>query len=172
MLRLVMVWIGVALGGIILVVGYLSFFPTNTTKQTLEGFGLIGTWSFDCAGKARTTFAAPMFGSPTGISTNGGDETTVAEIRSATMLTQDKLKIITLTTKVPNGSKNKPSVRQEGEIWQAVYERFGKKARLVDVEREDGKKVIVKGGFLYETPEGKEPTKTANFALFLERCLN
>jgi hypothetical protein len=167
MMRLLLVWIGVALGGIILVAGYWHLFPTNTTKQTLESFGLIGTWSYDCAGKGRATFTAPSFGAPMGTSINGDDSTkTLVEIKSATKLTDDKLKIVTLTIKVPEADKKNEITRQEGEVWQAVYERLGKKMRVLDIEREDAKKVVVKNGFLYQTKVGKEPTKTMNFALF------
>jgi hypothetical protein len=173
MIKLVWVWIGVALVGVILVAGYWSFFPTNTTKQTLETFGLVGTWSFDCAGKARTTVSVPPFRAPTIISTNGGDETkTEADIRLATLVTQDKLKIVIFTTRVPDVNKNDPAARQQGELWVDVYERFGKKLRVIDIEREDGNKIIVKDGFAYQTKAGEKPTKTLNFMFLLEKCLN
>ncbi len=173
MIKLVLVWSGVALGGVILIAVYWNFSPTNTAKQNLGTFGLLGDWSFDCASKGRTTFTAPFFGNPTGISTDGNENTySAAEIKSATRLTDDKLKIVSLITKVPDANKKNDAARQEGEIWQTVYERIGKKMRVMEIEREDGKKVVVKNGYFYETREGKEPTKTTNFALFLEKCLN
>jgi hypothetical protein len=151
----------------------LAFGNSDATKNTLKEFGLVGTWSFDCAGKGRTRFSVPFFGPPAGTVTNGGDETrTEAEIRSATLVTQDKLKIVTLITRVPEVNKNNPNARQKGELWKAVYERFGKKLRIMDIEREDGSKIIIKDGFLYQTKVGEKPAKTLNFMLLLEKCLN
>jgi hypothetical protein len=63
----------------------------ESSSEAIRVFGLIGTWSRDCAatGVPRLVFASPMFGNPTAAFRNG-----TADIESAVRVTDKKLKMI------------------------------------------------------------------------------
>jgi hypothetical protein len=59
-----------AIGVALVLIGFSFSAFAESAAQAMQAFGLIGTWSYDCAkdplnGGVRYTYAAPMFGSAT-----------------------------------------------------------------------------------------------------------
>jgi len=102
----------------------------ESTSGAMQAFGLVGTWSEDCAaqGAARLAHAYPVFGNPTiTITANNskdGSGTLEVEIKSASKVTDEKLKLITVFTAKDGVRNPNPS-----ETSATVYEKIGTKMR-------------------------------------------
>ena len=94
----------------------------ESTSQALETFGLTGTWSQDCAGDKRTIIVTSFWGSPIATLTSGNNDAlkSVFEIKSATRVTDEKIKIVYIAKIIPATSRENEWDRQEGETWQVI----------------------------------------------------
>jgi hypothetical protein len=151
--RMKMVWITACLTGLLACTSAHS----ESTKDALQEFGLLGTWSDDCskdltreAGQ-RETYAAPIIGAPTVVMKTGDSKGVAAEtmeISRAVRITDDKIEM-TFDGDLMKGAR-------------MVYQKVGSKIRLLKTYAVPGAtQVLVKDGMI-----GNLPT------LLLERCLN
>jgi hypothetical protein len=125
-------------------VGLLAFgspaFAESTVKA-LDAFGLIGTWSEDCAKNGvRGTFAAPLLGAPT-FTFSGSDGTYSMlmqfEIKTVTRITEEKIKIVMVLNKVIKNGETvslTPQLREPGET---IWVKIGNKVKTTDTASGD-----------------------------------
>jgi hypothetical protein len=158
--------------GLGLIVAWLTAGPVlaaESAADAVKAFGLIGTWSPDCARDPlaacdRTTgcgFRLTYLLSPSGqpmtrfvVGTLAGGQTRTVEstIETAKRVTDDKL-AITSIQRTDLGA-TLAWVRQPGEIWDAVLVKEGDKYRTFMAQRDDGKKIVVEDGFEVRVPPG------------------
>src|SRR4051794_21255261 len=118
----------------------------ESTADAMRSFGLIGTWSADCSVDynracitkdeclaARFTFSVPVFGRPTReivAPTIGGKPfRNSIEIKEANRITEDKIRIVTISSQELQGHAQYVSP-VKGEEWETVYMRNGNKLKL------------------------------------------
>jgi len=146
----------------------------DNAADTIKAFGLIGVWSTDCSREPvatcnptsgcgnRTTYEITPSGAPTiknvvGTTVPGVGKNFETTIESATRIGDDKIKIISIMLGVPGEINKLAWLRQPGERWETVLRKEGGKYWFVSTQTEDGKKVIVKDGFMYRPPPGTKP---------------
>ena len=121
-------------------VGLLAFGSpafAESTVNALDAFGLIGTWSEDCAKNGlRGTFVAPLLGVPTW-TLSGYDGTYSVlmqfEIKTATRITEDKIKFVMVPVKfIKNGETVAltPQMREPGE---SIWLKIGNKIKSTNI---------------------------------------
>jgi hypothetical protein len=125
-------------------VGLLAFGSpafAESTVTALDAFGLIGTWAEDCAKNGlRGTFAAPFLGVPTWtISGSDGDNSVLMqfEIKSATRITEDKIKLVVFPEKfIKNGQAVAlpPKAREPAE---SIWVKIGNKMKATNTVSAD-----------------------------------
>jgi hypothetical protein len=114
-------------------IGLASCFDGGSTP--MKEFGLVGTWADDCAkpGSLHLTFADGSSGKPTitmvAQNSADGNGTLYFEVVSASKITDEKLKVMTVVTgkddtKLP---RDKISSQQPSA---GVFEIFGKKIKM------------------------------------------
>jgi hypothetical protein len=107
---------------ILLVMGTCSHASAESTAQAMQAFGLIGTWSLDCAkdplkGGVRDTYAVSILGTATaseiGSFHTGSDVPSSyvffkeeTEIKQAIRVTEEKIKLIQIHTSWANVKDN------------------------------------------------------------------
>ncbi len=121
----------------------------ESAAQAMQAFGLIGTWSPDCAGPIRLVYAAPPGGAPTFRMFVHGREVVVSEIQQAFPLRPGQIKWISVIKKWSVLTPRKPWMPQPGETWQTVIVKLGDRIRSLQSQRTDGKKIGAKNGFSY-----------------------
>jgi hypothetical protein len=136
-------------------------------SDAIRAFGLVGTWSTDCAKTpiatcnnkdgcgGRTTFEAPASAPPiiwnvVGTQTPGVGRVFETTVQSATRIAADKIKLVT-TQQQPSGV-TLVWWRQPGERWEVVLVKAGDKYRTYSAQREDGNKISAKDGFMVMPP--------------------
>jgi len=161
---------------VVLITATCSLARAESTAQALEAFGLVGTWSADCANEslARITYAVSVLSSPT-VTAITLEFKQVFEIDSAVRITEDKLR----TTKhyssyVLNG---KPLAARTQDKYVSVLLKSGSKYRSLDSYVSDGKytTTLVKNGSKYApNPQNirDEWHDTRGQSEILEKCLN
>jgi hypothetical protein len=158
--------------GLGLMVAWLAAGPAlgaDGAADAIKAFGLIGTWSIDCArdplaGCDRTTgcgFRLTYLLSPSGqpmtkfvVGSSVVGQTRIAEttIEKATRIADDKLAFTSIQRSDTGAT---PAwVRQPGETWDNVLVKEGDKYRTFMAQREDGKKISVEDGFEVRVPQG------------------
>ncbi len=135
----------------------------ESTKEAMSAFGMLGTWSLDCARPSRVVYATPLFGAPTITSVANGKEGGLSEVQEAFRVTAEKIKLQLIIRKAPGALDWMP---QPGEIWEAVYEKSGNKFRPLSVRQKDGPKITAQDGFYYV------PKNSGMLTLPFEKCLN
>jgi len=167
----------------------------ESASEAIKAFGLVGTWSMTCdrdpvkgcdlSGRvvpvcpARFTFDAPSPGEPKreGLFATpaGPPRRIVTPLTSAVRLTNDKIRLTWVQNGILPGAL--PAAAQNGEVWEIVYEKQGARLKVLELERQDGQKIVVKDGFQYRPAGGwKEfPTtweNTGQVAPLNEKCLD
>lgn len=159
----------------------------DTTKDALKAFGIVGTWSPNCAidpSKScertgtcnyRIIYSVPFFGSPnrTSVIATLNDNkpiTTKEDIGTAEQITTDKLRYTyVLQNAFANGVDWTP---QKGEAWEVVLQKVGPKLRVVENRRIDGEKLVVMNGFVYTHVNRTPPWQNTGVSTPpLEKCL-
>jgi hypothetical protein len=123
----------------------------ENTADALKTFGLIGTWSRDCAKDPtkdgeRSTYAVPLFGAPT-ITVIRPHHLIEHEIRSAVRATEDKIKVVDVITKTTTDGQNQDLLPAQVIPIETVIIKTNNKIRLVDSARIDGSAIWYKDGF-------------------------
>jgi hypothetical protein len=137
----------------------------ESAKEAMQTFGMIGTWSLNCATSSfRVVYGFPMSGPPTLTMFLNGQETAISEVQDAVTATEAKIKITYLIKSAPQGTPSWGPLT--GEIWEAVYEKIGNKFRPLSVTEREGAKATVRDGFYYVNQKTGGPT------LPFEKCLN
>jgi hypothetical protein len=138
----------------------------ETSAAAMRAFGLIGTWSVDCATDMtqpcvdidrcfpRLTFTVPLRGNPvrevlSPTAEAGKVFRGAAEIESAALIADDKIRITTTDSVRPVGPDT-PTSRTSDETWETVYRKSGDTLRVWSAQRTDGTKIGVRDGFRYE----------------------
>jgi hypothetical protein len=141
----------------------------ESAADAIKAFGLIGTWSVDCARDPlaacdRTTGCGfrvtyllspsgqPMIRSVVGTLVAGQTRTGELTIETARRITDDRL-AVTSIQRTESGA-TLAWVRQPGEIWDAVLLKEGDKYRVFMAQRDDGLKISVEDGFEVRVPPG------------------
>jgi hypothetical protein len=139
----------------------------ESAGDAIRAFGLVGTWSTDCAKTpiatcntkdgcgGRTTFEAPASGPPiiwnvVGTLTPGLGRVFETTIDSATRIADDKIKL--MTTQQQSSGVTLAWWRQPGERWEIVLIKAGNKYRTYAAQRDDGKKIAAEDGFMVMPP--------------------
>ena len=130
----------------------------ESTAEAVKTFGLIGTWSTDCAEELQSVGERVVFDSSwlgvvtaTRVPPSGRN---VSEVQSAIRVTETKIKITVLS-----GQKSDES----------VIGKVGTKLKLIE-RRTDGI-IVARDGFFYQMVDGK-PIKLDTQTPTFERCLN
>jgi hypothetical protein len=169
----------------------------ESAADAIADFGLVGVWSEDCSRDpiatcnpvqgcgGRTIYDVPTSGPPvvkhiTGSLVPGVGKNMEAIVETATRLTDDQLKITSVTQAVPEEISKVVWLRQPGERWESVLLKIGgDKYRVVSAQRDDGKKIFAKDGFLYlpppDTGANQMPSRwvrSEREAPTLQRCLD
>jgi hypothetical protein len=131
----------------------------ESPADALKVFGLIGTWSTDCAkdlsevGAIRRIYESPIFAMPsTTVIQNWGNFTTTRQfaIISATQVTEEKIKIIANWVSgkkvVPGGRSEDESIPSGIHIVRVVLKVANK---IRDVDHFFGEAIYAKGGHSY-----------------------
>lgn len=161
----------------------------ENSADVLNEFGLLGTWSADCAPGPtetddRVIYKSSSFGNPRvahvvhdpprvpggheGVSSAEEDE-----IRAAIEIDSDKIAIIIIN--LMRSSKDNgvwvshPLGRQL--IVEQTIQKTGDKIQLIDWHAIDGGGTFVKGGFVYAFGGGNIWKKTEGQTSLLEKCL-
>jgi hypothetical protein len=143
----------------------------ESTAEAMKTFGLVGTWSLDCAGGFRIAYSIPSIGQPT-ITGRIRNYETDGEIIEATRLTAEKLRVISVVKKAPA-----VSVQQTGETWEAIYLKQGSKFRALLSRQMNGTKISAMDGIVYKAekknsvPTGRWLPTGQETGLF-EKCSN
>ena len=140
-------------------------FP-ESASAALEKFGLVGTWSDDCARDpakdgGRLRFTVPLIGAPRMEDPRTDDS---AEITSAVRVTEDKIKIqFVLPAKLKAPAPGEEVFKKEGNrlrIWD-------RKNPLPGYENSG-----IRNGRWFGSAVGVPRGQTGGEASLLERCLN
>jgi hypothetical protein len=115
----------------------------ESTSEALKAFGLIGTWSQDCAGEDRSvervTYEVPFFGSPTiAVATKlpgMGIHRKEGNIVSATRITVDKFRLTIDASKTTREDKTWNLKGKSRET--ALFLRIGDKIKILNLESID-----------------------------------
>jgi hypothetical protein len=166
----------------------------ESASDAIRAFGLVGTWSTDCAKTpiatcntkdgcgGRTTFEAPTSGPPIvwnvlGTPTPGVGRVFETTIDSAIRIADDKIRL--MTTQQQSGGVTLAWWRQPGERWEIVLVKAGNKFRTYSAQREDGQKISAKDGYVVMPPSDTKydemPTnwiRGDNETTSLEKCTN
>lgn len=122
----------------------------DTAANALSAFGILGTWSPDCAGPIRVTYAAPAGAPATSAAVIDGKEQAVAEIHDPVRIDAVRIRWTSVYRKYsPLDVAKQPWMPQPGEAWETVLEKLGDKIRSMQSQRADGGKVLVRDGFYY-----------------------
>jgi hypothetical protein len=153
---------------------YSTFALSDDAGSAMKDFGLVGTWSFDCAKDpvkdayaTRDTYSVPrLFGKPTMVMTfvqKSGDLTVrTYEIESATRITEEKIRIeVTLIKTEHSISQANDSAPSSGGSVQFLLQKVG--SRLMLLESRAGDQVLVENGISNVNHRPMQPE---------ERCLN
>jgi len=129
----------------------------ESTAHALEAFGLVGTWSTDCAKDdlLRVTYTLSALGSSTVTLVVPNSKETF-DIDSAVRITDEKLKIIKhASSSISNGKLLTPGPKDKGVSDVSVLLKSGSKYRVLDAYITDGKELvtIVKNGMKF-APKG------------------
>jgi hypothetical protein len=158
----------------------------ESTAEAIRAFGLVGTWSWDCArsDRDRMTFATPLFGASTITSGKKGHQDEVIEISEAVRVTDDKIKLTFLVKKIVGNPDPDPWLdANPGESWELVFAKYGNKIKWILQAQKDGPKIRVLDGFyaVPDVPDG-QGTREARKPLawkkgkdsteLYEKCLN
>jgi hypothetical protein len=147
----------------------------ESTGDAMSAFGLIGTWSADCAkgplsGVVRLTYSLPLIGSPKIIATVGfpavGVTTSEFEIRSAVRVTEEKIKYTSVRVSSSNAN-TKLTTEIDDRPRETVLMKNGGKIRVSDSRTADGSEIFVQDGLWKEQVQGRAPATS-----LLEKCLN
>ena len=137
----------------------------ESAKEAMQTFGMVGTWSLNCATSPfRVVYAFPVSGPPTLTSVFNGQETAISEVQEAVRATEEKIKVTYFIKSTPQGTPVWGPLT--GEIWEAVYEKIGNKFRPLSVKEKVGAKATARDGFYYVNQKTGGPT------LPFEKCLN
>lgn len=141
-----------------IIAGSSAFFlitpaAADNAGDAIAAFGLIGTWSVDCAkdGLVRDTFAASASGPPTMTSIvrrTGQVVTTVREIRSAVRESDDKIKYVMAVTKVTHQPEKDEANSIDPTPIEYLVQKFDSKIRVMDERSEGEKKPAVEDGIV------------------------
>jgi hypothetical protein len=147
-----------------------------TPAQAVKSFGLVGTWSPDCAGELRVIYAAPAGAAPTVRVIVHGSEVASSEIQAITALSPTRIswRSMIKTWSTPD-SQLESWMPQPGEIWVTTLAKTDNKIRPLASQRQDGQKVSVRGGFIYSGEPVRNTTtlvwrSTGKATVPLERC--
>jgi hypothetical protein len=126
----------------------------QTAAELLQAFGLVGTWSPDCAGPVRVIYTVSPGGSPTVQVLLRGDEIAASEIREAAPLGPDRIKWTSVMKawSLPD-EPHRRWMPEPGETWETIMEKTGKTIRPIQSMRQDGEKILVKDGFIYDADD-------------------
>jgi hypothetical protein len=166
----------------------------GSANDALIRFGLVGTWSPDCARDvhracekvsdcaARVTFSAPSNGDATRTSVNSVPNRTPVEntlvIDKAEMITNEKIRYSYVVQGIVPDSSTILWVPENGERWIFVLEKVGAKFRVVDSANESRSKLAVVSGAIYRPVDPKigempkEWKSTGVESPLWEKCLN
>jgi hypothetical protein len=152
---------------------------SESTSGAMSAFGIVGSWSPDCAGSVRLTYSTPFFGTPTITIERDGKQQLVAEVQEAVRVSEEKLKFTVRVEKratsdvTPMQFKALP---QPGEVWEIVYVKVGNKFRTYSSKERDGDKVLVKNGVQYIAKDdahgGFSMENSGKLTPLNERCLS
>ena len=125
------------------VAALLALAPASARAESaaaaLQAFGLVGTWSPDCAGPYRTIYDAPGGGAPTVQLTLHGRAYASSEIREVLVRSAER---ITWTSVIKTWSlPDQPEERwmpAPGEVWETGLIKQDGKIRPIDSRRQDG----------------------------------
>ncbi len=67
---------------------------SESTSGAMSAFGIVGSWSPDCAGSLRLTYSTPLLGTPTITIERDGKQQLVVEVQEAVRVSEEKLKFI------------------------------------------------------------------------------
>ncbi len=142
----------------------------ESTAEAIKAFGLVGIWSVDCSKApmatcdksgcgARTTYEVPPSGPPmiknvVGTLVPDVGKRFETKIESATRIDDDKIKIMSIQQGVPGEISKLIWWRQPRELWETVLVKAGSRFRTYSAQREDGKKISAKDGFIVMPPAG------------------
>jgi len=148
----------------------------QTASEAVRAFGLVGTWSPECGGEYRTVYAAPAGAAPSVRLIMDGREIASSEIRETERLGETRLKwnSVIKSWSLPD-RPHENWMPEPGEIWETVIEKLGDKIRPIESRRQDGEKIQVKGGFIFDgasTGDGRPIVwrNTGKETLPLSRC--
>ena len=172
---------------LILVTLWCSIAHAESTAEAMKEFGLLGTWSVDCAKDVkqacdpkdecinRKTYTAPWFGIPmlevtASTFKSGVTQEAKMVIKSATRITNDKIKVTIVISGQPDymeiyrAHETMRTVAQwyplNGQTWSSVIQKVGEKIRTIDSRREDGKAFQIKDGLGYRHASSTENSQT------------
>ena len=144
-----------------------------TPSQVIEAFGLVGTWSPDCAGPIRVIYATQPGGAATASVVIRQTEIAASEIREIVELGPARIKWTSIMKawSLPD-QPHQSWMPEPGEIWETVIEKLGPKIRPIQSIRQDGRKILVKDGFIYDANESVPGgwRNTLKATIPLERC--
>ena len=151
----------------------------ESASDAMRDFGLIGTWSPDCAVDPagpvpvlRVTYSI-LSGLPAFSNFTKAGKVSAAsegEIRSAVRVTEDKLRITTVITKTTL-TDNTVKMVVDAPIIDSVFVKMGSKIELLDRRSVDGKVLLVQNGeLIVRSKDGVETGRIKQ--LPLEKCLN
>jgi hypothetical protein len=145
----------------------------ETVSEAFSAFGLVGAWSPDCTGPIRVIYATQPDGAASVSVVIERREIAASDIQSIVRLGVAQIKWISIMRKwsLPD-QPQQPWMPESGEIWETVIEKLGPKIRPLQSIRQDGQKILVKDGFIYDPDKsatgGWRNTQKATIAL--ERC--
>src|SRR5947207_10720456 len=100
----------------------LGLAPTGagaeTAAELIKSFGLEGVWSPDCSGALRVKFEVTSSGEPKFVSIVEGHEKSIYQIKEATLLQKNQLRLKTVIARFESTSSPELTP-QPGEIWEA-----------------------------------------------------
>jgi len=122
----------------------------ETATEALTAFGILGTWSPDCGGPIRVTYAARSGAGPISSAVIDGAEQAVAEIKEAARVGADQIHWTSVYKKYsPLDVAKQAWMPEPGEVWETLLVKLGDKIRSLQSQRLDGQKVLVRDGFYY-----------------------
>ena len=153
---------------------YVSNSYAESTKEALEKFEILGTWSLDCVKDpkkdgARLIFAAPFLGAATATTIFPQGEAT-DEISFAERITEEKIRMVSTSAKRV-GTFDALDKLVRGQPIEDVWQRTGKSLLQIESHTVDGKVTIVKDGVIFSLGADGQ-MHPANAFPPLERCLN
>src|ERR1043166_8039760 len=171
------VWLIVALCGFTYSAG------AEDAAAVLTAFGLVGTWSIDCSKPKPLafTYEIPSVGAPTVTTVDEtGEVVEVLRINQAIRVTEEKIKVVSVVEVPGTQSLKKVFITKVGEQWESVIEKAVSKLKFLLMQREDGRKVFVRDGFMYAPPtsamrDEEEPESWVNTGVavrLVEKCRN